>query len=97
MVFNADTQKIDKHSITKNGVTTRFDEGSSISVRSTQMPNGKIYIVKSGYQRGNKICEVYEINKRKWIMEKRMVMYKNFFYEGAVTSTVNNKILISGS
>ncbi len=61
------------------------------------MPNGKIFVVVSGFQKGDKATEIYEINKRSWRLELRIKLASHFFYQGAVTSTVNSKMMISGS
>jgi hypothetical protein len=61
------------------------------------MPNGKIYIVVSGFKKGKRVTEIYELNKRDWHLEKRKTLDQYLFYLGAVASTVNNKIMLSGS
>lgn len=62
------------------------------------MPNGRIFVIDCiETDKGERFTHIIEINKRIWSFETRMVSDKHFFFKGAVASSVNGLIYMTGS
>lgn len=66
------------------------------------MPNGRIFLILAVLtfdQYGEKLnyFEIKEVNKKSWTLESRYVSKSLTFLNGAVTSTINNMIYVTGS
>ncbi|CDW78733.1 macronuclear development protein 3 [Stylonychia lemnae] len=96
-VYDPEIQMVQRYPL-NNDFRSEFLKGIDIySINTTQMPNGKFYIVVSLQKKsGNRELMILSLSNKDMIIKKEYTATKIFHINGAVTSSINS-IFVSGS